>query len=218
MCAQFMLKANLKALARKFSAILLCEEEAEEKVILPHNRAACLLQAEKDREIRYMNFSLVPSWSKEARPKFATHNARLDSIDAKATWKVPFLRNHCLVPLTHFIEPIYTGEYAGNMLSFFQRNNEPLWASAIYDRWKAADGKFLDSFAIVTDDASDFIRKIGHERQPIFIREECIDSWLTPSGKNALELKQELISFKAQPEFSCAIHRAMKPGWEKRIK
>lgn len=56
-----------------------------------------------------MRYSLVPNWSKEAKVKFATHNARLESIDEKPTWKTVFSEQHCLVPLTDFIEPILPG-------------------------------------------------------------------------------------------------------------
>ena len=68
--------------------------------------------------MKEMNFSLITSWSKERKPEFATHNARLfsedgDPIFKKPTWRGPFSSNHCVIPISKFVEPIYTGEYAG---------------------------------------------------------------------------------------------------------
>ena len=79
-------------------------------------------------------FGLVPSWSKERKVKYSTHNARLVSTDEKSgkpvpiymkpTWREAFAGRHCLVPMDLFIEPIYTGEFAGNMVKFIPKGEE----------------------------------------------------------------------------------------------
>jgi putative SOS response-associated peptidase YedK len=73
-----------------------------------------------------------PSLSKEPKVKFATHKATLDTIEEKATWRGPFKKAHCLVPIQSFLEPIYTGEFSGNIVAFQPRDKKIMLAAGIY--------------------------------------------------------------------------------------
>lgn len=168
------------------------------------------------KELRLMQFSLVPSWSKDGTVKYATYNARLDTILEKATWKKPFTARHCVVPIQSFIEPAYVGKMAGNMLSFSAP--EVLWAAGIYDVWQdKATGKKLESFAIVTDDPSDFVKDLGHDRQPVFLSQERAREWIRNEGSKGEDLRTFLKEFAEEPNFQATIDRPLAKGWEKRI-
>ncbi|MEK7690911.1 MAG: SOS response-associated peptidase family protein, partial [Bdellovibrionota bacterium] len=105
MCAQFMIKANLKELARRFGtreipdADLVAWKGAPR--VVPYSLGPVWLPG----ELKLMQFSLLPSWSKEKKVKFATHNARLDGVDTKPTWRKVFRERRCVVPMTDFVEP-----------------------------------------------------------------------------------------------------------------
>ncbi len=71
--------------------------------IAPGRLAPVIIQ----NEAKLMRFSLIPSWSKEPKVKFATHNARIETVLEKPTWRKPFEKKHCLIPIDYFIEPIY---------------------------------------------------------------------------------------------------------------
>lgn len=185
--------------------------------ILPHQKAPVIVNKGKGPEVCFMNFSLIPAWSKEKRPKFATHNARLDSLTTKPTWKSSFLEKRCLIPISNFIEPIYSGSYAGNMVEFHQKDHNILSAAGLWSEWTDKEtGEVIESFAVITSDPSPYVKEIGHDRQPLFLKEAAFDRWLTPNKRTANELLQILIEERDIPAFDVTIDRPLRPGWEKR--
>jgi putative SOS response-associated peptidase YedK len=230
MCAQFMLRAKYKQLEVRFGIKEDLDEWKDFDVqnsglrILPYNPSPAILNDSGKRVLRMMQFSLTPAWSKERRMKFATHNARLDGVDQKPTWKRIFVRRRCLIPLTHFYEPIYTGEFAGHMVTFFPREagqpkqSELMAAAGLWDEWINPETREkLRSFTIITDDPPAFIEKIGHDRAPIFLDESAFDEWLSEDEASPESLKALLRAHRAAIEWQVEKDRPMKAGWEKRI-
>jgi len=184
-----------------------------DRVIVPYTPAPVVI----GQQVQIMNFALLPNWSKEPKVKFATHNARLEGIEEKPTWKNVFIERHCLVPLSEFIEPIYEGEFAGNMVAFSEHNGEELLAAGVWDEWvNRKTGEVIHSFAIITHEPPPFVANTGHDRCPIFLNLEAGEEWLSNQNATATELKRFLLTRNTVPEFSVAKHRPMKPGWEKR--
>lgn len=220
MCSQYNIKVNLHLVGDAFRAVLSSAAEAFEipTRITPKGQAPVLVLRNGEPVITLMRFSLVPSWAKEADLRFATHNARLDTVEEKAAWKVPFIRHHCIIPLNEFIEAVYSGEFAGNMVGFERSDSAPLYAAGIFDCWldKAANQK-LFSFAMITDESCEFIRERGHDRQPLFLAGNSCVTWLEMQGLSAPELREFLRANCLVPELCAKVDRPMKPGWEKRV-
>ena len=218
MCAQFTIKVPLSSLASLFDAMLVSsgDQPIREK-ILPHQMSPVVYAEQDQRVVREMNFSLIPSWSKTARPKFATHNARVESLLEKPTWRGPVGRSRALVPLSSFIEPVYSGQFSGNMVVFTPVSDDVLVAAALYDRWvDAVSGDTLFSFSIVTGEPGSFVRQVGHDRQPIFLQKNAWAEWLDPKltdGDTALAVLQR---YACTPQLQAHVDRGLKPGWEKR--
>jgi putative SOS response-associated peptidase YedK len=217
MCAQFIIKANVQKMARKYG-MLIPEESGEfTERILPYRLAPVVVANQSDWEIKEMHFSLVPAWSKEPRVKFPTHNARIETIDTKPTWKKPFESQRCLVPMTDFIEPIYEGEHAGFMVGFHNKSGDVMFAAGIWDQWVNKEtGEVFDSFAIITGDPIPFVAEMKHDRTPIYLAQKAWKSWLEPVKKNPVELKKLICSNVEPVELEVFHDRAMKPGWQKR--
>lgn len=203
MCAQFILRKNIQELQKIFGLPLLTNAIYNER-ILPHSRAVVV----KEEGITVMNFSLTPSWSHEAKVKYATYNARLETVAEKSTWKTPFLRSHCFVPMYAFIEPIYEGDLAGNMVSFNSENL--MYAAGIYDTWiDKKTGEALESFAIITSDPSPFVKSIGHDRQPLFLDLASATRWNSLKG-SAKDLKEFLTQHSLTPSLKTCVDRVIK--------
>jgi len=188
-------------------------EEFYDQLIVPYRPAPVLVNG----EMRIMKFSMVPSWSKEPKVKFATHNARLESIDEKPTWKSVFTQRHCLVPMTDFIEPIYEGDFAGNMVAFSAKDDEIIYAAGVWDEWVNREtGEVTQSFAIITQDPPPFVASTGHDRCPVFLEKAAGDEWLRNIKSPPNTLKAFLQEKTHTPDFKAVKHRPMRPGWEKR--
>lgn len=219
MCAQFMIRADLRKLENLygFKVPKNWDDLSWSDRIVPQTLAPVILLNKEGRTLRRMRFSLLPSWSKEEKVKFATHNARLETVREKPTWRKPFERFRCIVPVSGFIEPIYEGERAGHMVEFRAKSDGILHAAGIFDRWVSPEDstKQIFSFAIITTDPNSFVEGVGHDRMPIFLSEENIDQWMNkdsdPDALYAL-LNDEHLDL----EYELSNDRPMRPGWEKR--
>lgn len=216
MCAQFSLKIKTDVLSVKYGVSVPSGLEAIDERFLPYRTAPTIVKVKEELKLTGMSFSLVPSWAKEPKVKFATHNARIETILEKPTWRTPFQNQHCIVPLTSFYESAYEGPMAGNILEFANVKEDALFAAGIFDVWSdPVTDKKLFSFSIVTTEPTKFISDHGHDRSPLFLDFEKAKSWLT-MAKDPKKMVDFLIENNQRPDLSVQIDRPLKTGWEKR--
>jgi len=227
MCAQFTLFRKPGNLAKRYE-LTIEDEMLLRPRFVPTYKAPVITRQGNHRTLRAMRFGLVPAWSKEPKVKFATYNARLMSEDKKTgkpvpiydkpTWRSAFRTHHCLVPMTTFIEPLYTGQYAGNMVAFQRTDQECLVAAGIWEEWtNTTTGEVIPSFAILTDDPLPFVKELGHDRSPVFLKEPAFDRWLIPEQGTPASFVDFLREVKEVPPLTAAIDRPLAKGWEKRV-
>lgn len=153
-------------------------------MIYPHKPAPVVVQMKEELVVRLMSFSLVPSWSKVRKPKFTTYNARIEEVLSKPTWREPFKRNHCLVPIKYFVESVYDGPYAGHNISIEDSKHDLMTAAGIWDTWFDHEtGEVIDSFAILTCEPPKEIFDAGHDRCPLFLKPSAWSQWLQSPGQ-----------------------------------
>ncbi len=215
MCAQFTLKIKANQLSLKYGIKVPENLDEINERFLPYKTAPTVVRdKEKNLKLFPMGFSLVPSWSKDPKVKFATHNARIETVKEKPTWRVPFEKNHCLIPMTSFYESVYEGPKAGHVIEFSPKKEELLFAAGIFDIWKdkeKKDDKSLFTFSILTSEPTQFIMDYGHDRSPIFLKFDDAKEWFNRHGDVDF-----LMSKNQKPELVVEIDRPLKAGWEKR--
>lgn len=216
MCAQFIIKARIEEFTKWYGITVHDDFNLH---VLPYGVAPVIINNGSQLLLQQMQFSLIPSWAKERKVKYATHNARIDSLIEKPTWKKPFISTRCLVPLTQFIEPIYAGEYKGFLVQFFEKSGQLLTAAGIYDRWlDPQTNQVLQSFAIITGEPYAYIKDIGHDRSPVLLRPDGFSAWLDSRENKPSSLLEILKSYCLAPDWNVERYRPMKEGWEKRIR
>lgn len=195
--------------------------------IFPRGTAPILLKNEDGNyEVMDAEFSLIPPWwnpdkapkkTKNNRPAFATHNARLESIEEKPTFKESFQRRHCIVPLKDFYESALFGDhFAGNRIKL--TTGEILFAAGCYSTWlDKSSGELVHSFTIITSLANEQILNCGHDRMPIFLDPRTSIEWLNSSGGDLKALKKFLVESNQNKnlKFEVSVDRALKDGWQK---
>lgn len=178
--------------------------------------------AGEDMRIEPMRFSLKPP-----AIKYATFNARLYdydprtdrvvSIAEKPTWRKPLRETRCLVPMTGFVEPIYTGAHAGEMVEFEDTALEMIFAAGIYEVSKdPKTGEPYKGFSIIMDQPCEYVKEVGHHRQPVFLKQGSFEEWLSADldpdeAMKLLNLQQQPLNLKVKTD------RKMAKGWEKRV-
>ena len=218
MCNRFTISATPQDLASFYQAILSPEFEQKGGVplseVFPYSPApGLLLNTQGNREVRPMQFSITPAWSKEQKVKYQTNNARVEDIETKKTFSGPLKKHRCLIPISRFREASYWGASAGKELEFEPVGEELLYAAGIYSIWQRRT-----TMALVMRPAGEYIMQHGHHRQPLFLSEAGVDAWITGGEREASLSKQVLQQYAYEPELRYTVAREMAPAWKSRQK
>ncbi len=181
MCVQFLISSNLKILAREYGAVW--DGDFEWKPHVFPRYIAPVLVAEQARTIKPMAFGLIPFFEKEEKPKKIFHNARVETVAEKPSFKRPFVQNRCIVPMESFFEFVPGPVGKKRLIRFAPADGSLLSAAGIWSIWKSPAGTEIRSFSILTTEPPAFIAEHGHDRCPLFIDKAAIDPWLDPSEK-----------------------------------
>lgn len=131
---------------------------------------------------------LTPYWSKVPTPRYATFNARAETLTTSRTFREPFRRRRCLVPVSGFYEwrkrlqPGLFGDDAGDSTSgtgqpyYVRPRHGAMLLAGVWDRWRRGETIF-DSFAVVTTAASEKLAFL-HHRQPLLLAATDARVWL----------------------------------------
>ena len=124
-----------------------------------------------------MRWGLVPEWSKEPNSRFATFNARAETIASKPSFRNAWKHSRrCLIPALGYYE--WKTE-AGKKQPYFVRStkSEPLVFAGIWEHWQRG-GEQLDSCAIITRPAAPGLASL-HQRMPVMLLPKMAGEWLS---------------------------------------
>jgi putative SOS response-associated peptidase YedK len=150
-----------------------------------------------EREEVMMRWGLVPSFLKGETPKYATINARIETMEASPAFRDAWNKGQrCIVPAQGYYDwqmlpnapkqPWFIGLSDGGIMPF----------AGLWERSVKADRTVIESFAIVTLPANDMLAAINPEkRMPAILRREDIEFWLTGTPVQA---KAVLIPYPAE--------------------
>lgn len=190
MCASYGAASEYNLLHRTYKVEFPPLVVLPQQIIYPHTLAPVITSENKHKKLELMNYSLIPSWSKTRKPKFATYNARIEEVLVKPSWKEPFASRHCLVPVVKFYESSSSGEFEGHRIGITSKKRELMTAAGIWDQWFDQEKRqWVRSFAILTTEPTEQIIQAGHDRSPIFLKEEAFDGWLNDSMAGDLWIK-----------------------------
>lgn len=170
--------------------------------IFPHHFAPVIFDAGDGREIVPMRYRILPRTGVEIPTQYNVFNARRDSLLSVRSWKPLFGRQHAIFPFRKFYEWVERDEKKVE-LSFTPDGFSEMWASSLYEECKTENG-LIRSFAMVTDEPPAEIAAAGHDRCPVFLREDLFEEWLHPVGKSLQEL-DALLDHKQPTHYTYAL-------------
>jgi len=134
-----------------------------------------------------MRWGMVPTWSNSFDSKFATFNARIESVDEKPTFRNAWAKSQrYIIPMAEYYE--WTG-IKGNKTPFYITDKDQgcLAVAGLYELW----GEDQLSCTILTTAANDELAQI-HTRMPVMLTPSEIKSWIhgTPDKGDVLSLEQ----------------------------
>ena len=123
-----------------------------------------------------MRWGLVPSWSKDISNKYATFNARIETIEAKPAFRSAWRKSQkCLIPALGYYE--WKSE-EGVKQPYLVRSaeDEPLVFAGLWDVCQIGDGS-LESCTIITTESKGKIQPL-HPRMPVMLDVDSARVWL----------------------------------------
>jgi putative SOS response-associated peptidase YedK len=133
-----------------------------------------------EREIVMMRWGLIPYFAKSLAEfkGFATVNAKAETVQDRALWRVPFQKRRCLVPADGFYEWQKLAAKQKKPFAYMLRSGQPFAFAGLWDAWKdPASGEWLQSFVILTTTANELTGTI-HDRMPVILHPRDYDRWL----------------------------------------
>ena len=123
-------------------------------------------------------------------------NARSESASTKPALRDALKLRRCLIPADGFYEWQRTSKTSQPYC--FEVNHGDLFAFAgLWDRWRDANGKPLESCSILTT-AANAVTSPVHDRMPVILDPDNYDLWLDPGMKDVQAAADLLKPYKPE--------------------
>lgn len=184
MCGRFQLSVKGKHISERFNVEVFDEKYSPSYNCAPSQNLAVITNEEPEK-LNYFKWGLIPFWSKD--PKIATKliNARAESISEKASFKTAFAKRRCLIPANGFYEWKRDGKDK-TPYRIFLRSEDIFAMAGIWEIWKDAEDKTLNTFSIITT-APNSLMKTIHNRMPVILNKNDEKAWLFENDPSFLK-------------------------------
>lgn len=132
------------------------------------------------RELKLMQWGLVPHWAKDPKIGYKMINARAESVHEKPSFREPFKKQRCLVPANGFYEwPVDPRNPKKKVPLYIHLKSDELFAFAgIWSIW--GEGETLKkTYSLITTEPNPMLAKY-HDRMPVILSRAEEDQWLNP--------------------------------------
>ena len=122
-------------------------------------------------------------------------NARAETIAEKPSFSRPFKNKRCLVIADSFYEWKTMGKGKGRIpLRIGLKSETPFAFAGLWDAWQSPEGKWIESFTIITTQANQLLQPI-HDRMPVILQPKDERAWLDPECHEPNRLKAFLAPY-----------------------
>ena len=167
--------------------------------IPPREMAPTVLKAHGKRRLAAGLWSLLGPWadSLEHTNRASTFNAKAETLTDRPAYRNAFLKRRCIVPAEAFYE--WVGPKKERQpLNIARADGKLLSMAGLFNYWRPAgsQGRPMLTFTVVTTAPSRWMARI-HNRMPLILQDDQINTWLDPTLSDARQLGELL---RAPPE------------------
>jgi putative SOS response-associated peptidase YedK len=194
MCGRFTLFEADKVLSREFGVSGIPPLSPRYN-IAPSQPVAAVraTPAGEGRELAFLRWGLIPSWSKDPAIGNRLINARAETAQEKPSFRSAFRRHRCLIPTNGFYE--WQRLERGKQPYFVRMRDGQLFAFAgLWDRWESPDKGVIETCTILTTAANTVLAPI-HDRMPVILPPMEYARWLDPALRDPDSLAPLLVPF-----------------------
>lgn len=191
MCGRFTLTSSLEEIANRYDMenTDIASEYVATYNASPSQRLLNIIHDGSRRRAGFLQWGLIPRWSKDAKIASQTINARSETITEKPAFRESFQRRRTIVP----VDGVYEWKqqsYGKQPMRIVMKNRSIFSLAGIYDTWEGPEGK-VSSFSILTIHPNSTFSPI-HDRMPVIIHPDDEDRWLDRENKDISSLRPML--------------------------
>ena len=158
--------------------------------IPPREMAPVVLESNGKRSLTAGLWSLMGPWadSLEHANKASTFNAKAETLAERPAYRNAYLERRCVVPAEAFYE--WVGPKKERQpLNIARKDGKLLSMAGLFNYWKPAvsQSRPMLTFTVVTTAPSQWMSRI-HNRMPVILRDDQIDTWLDPTVSDPRKL------------------------------
>lgn len=145
----------------------------------PTHTTTVLCVTEQLLAFKKMRWGLVPGWAKTVKDadRYSMTNAKSEEITQKKSYKIPFQKRRCIIPLSGFYEWRTEGKIK-IPFAISLKNEAIMSVAGIWEHWQSGEtGETVDSFSVVTTAANSFMAHI-HTRMPVILNSDQERVWI----------------------------------------
>ena len=184
MCGRYALHAHPDVVALQFGLGAASEFKPRFNIAPTQEAPVVRVGAGQTRELVLLRWGLIPAWSKDPSIGGRMINARAETVSEKPAFRNAYRRRRCLVPADGYYE--WKVEGGRKQPYYLHAAGDDLLAMAgLWEHWRSADGQLVESYAIVTTEATGVAKQI-HDRMPVVVTPPDYEAWLTGSDPGGL--------------------------------
>jgi putative SOS response-associated peptidase YedK len=182
MCGRFQLSVKGKQISERFNV------EVFDKFYKPSFNCAPsqklpVITNDHPAKLSFFQWGLIPYWAKDPIIGSRNINTRSETISEKPSFKSAYKNRRCLIPANGFYEWQKDSDHTPYRIFL---KDEKLFAFAgIWETWKDAENRIINSFSIITTNANSLVADI-HNRMPVILKPEDEDKWLIETDQTLL--------------------------------
>lgn len=157
-------------------------------------------QMDGRRELAYVNWGLIPSWSKDPSIGHSLINARSESVAEKPSFRSAYRHRRCIVPASGYYEWQKTGDKSKQPWYITSADGSPLSFAGLWEHWRSPDGSEIETCTILTTSANELTLPL-HDRMPVILAPKTFSQWLSHPSKH--EEMQNLFDPYPSVEMDC---------------
>ena len=158
--------------------------------------------AEPQRQLRTVQWGLLPAWSKDRKMASKLINARSETVTEKPSFRSSASKRRAIIPANGYYE--WMKSEAGSKIPYFLHSEDDILAMAgLYELWPDPElpeddpNKWVWTCTVLTRPATDATGHI-HDRSPLILLESFWEHWLDPNLTDKGEV-QAMINSVPEP-------------------
>ena len=183
MCGRFTLTIDLAELVNTWPWLTVPDRAALgalPRFNIAPTQPVAVVPNDNNRTLDFFTWGLIPSWADDPSIGSRMINARGETVAEKPSFRAAYKRRRCLIVADGFYEwQKQPGQNRKQPMYIQLRSGQPFGFAGLWEIWHSPHGDEIYSCTIITTQPNELVKPI-HDRMPVILANDAIDTWLEP--------------------------------------